>query len=237
MSLMVCRVTAYRLSPSSGARLSFLTGVWKQAGIFSNASSCEAVGRWVPQACAYTPGASGHILRHADEYPLSSLLNNIEAAGIAVHILPAQFENFRGAKAGPQGQQSHIVQLRMPLFKAVQKGLDFLSGQETNLSLLAFTIFQVPPLVDKGLTPLHMPVAPARFMAERIKLKMLLTVCPASIFRVGALALGFLVAFLGFVFPVGVFKSCALRLESKFGVRSAIGKAWILALGWAQYWL
>ena len=35
--LMVCRVTAYRLSPSSGARLSFLTAVWKQAGIFSNA--------------------------------------------------------------------------------------------------------------------------------------------------------------------------------------------------------
>ena len=102
---------------------------------------------------------------------------------------------------------------------------------------LTSSLFQVPPLVDKGLTPLHMPVATARFMAERIKLKMLLTVCPASIFRVGALALGFLVAFLGFVFPVGIFKSCALRLESKFGVRSAIGKAWILALGWAQYWL
>ena len=49
--------------------------------------------------------------------------------------------------------------------------------------------------------------------------------------------LTFWVAFLGFVFPVGVFKSCALRLESKFGVRSAIGKAWVLALGWAQYWL
>lgn len=109
--------------------------------------------------------------------------------------------------------------------------------RKRNLSLSAFTIFQVPPLVDKGLTPLHMPVATARFMAERIKLKMLLTVCPTSIFRVGALALGLLVAFLGFVFPVGVFKSCALRLESKFGVRSAIGKAWILALRWAQYWL
>ena len=172
-----------------------------------------------------------------DEYPLSSLLNDIEAAGIAVHILPAQFENFRGAKAGPQGHQSHIVQLRMPLFKAVRRDLASSLVRKRNLSLSAFTIFQVPPLVDKGLTPLHMPVAPARFMAERIKLKMLLTVCPASIFRVGALALGFLVAFLGFVFPVGVFKSCALRLESKFGVRSAIGKAWILALRWAQYWL
>ena len=32
---MVCRVAAYRLSPSSGARLSFLTAVWKQAGVFS----------------------------------------------------------------------------------------------------------------------------------------------------------------------------------------------------------
>ena len=37
MSLMVCRVTAYRLSPSSGARLSFLTAVWKQAGVLSKA--------------------------------------------------------------------------------------------------------------------------------------------------------------------------------------------------------
>lgn len=72
-----------------------------------------------------------HILRQADEYPLSSLLNNIEAAGIAVHILPAQFKNFRGTKAGSQGEQGHIVQLRMPLFKVVQKRPDFLSGQET----------------------------------------------------------------------------------------------------------
>ena len=46
-----------------------------------------------------------HILRHADEYPLSSLLNDIEAAGIAVHLLPAQFKNFRGTKAGSQGEQ------------------------------------------------------------------------------------------------------------------------------------
>lgn len=53
------RVTAYRLSPSSGARLSFLTAVWKQTGVFQTPSSCGAVGRWVPQACAYTPGASG----------------------------------------------------------------------------------------------------------------------------------------------------------------------------------
>ena len=178
-----------------------------------------------------------HVLRYSDENTLAAFLNDIKTAGVSIHVLSTQLENFRGPEAGSQGEQSHVMQLGMTLFKVVQKGLGFLSGQETNLSLLAFTIFQVPPLVDKGLTPLHMPVATARFMAERIKLKMLLTVCPASIFRVGALALGFLVAFLGFVFPVGVFKSCALRLESKFGVRSAIGKAWILALGWAQYWL
>lgn len=92
-----------------------------------------------------------HILRHADEYPLSSLLNDIEAAGIAVHILPAQFENFRGAKAGPQGQQSHIVQLRMPLFKAVQKGLGFLSGQETQPFIVSLYHFPSAALGGQGI--------------------------------------------------------------------------------------
>ena len=92
-----------------------------------------------------------HILRHADEYPLSSLLNDIEAAGIAVHILPAQFENFRGAKAGPQGQQSHIVQLRMPLFKAVQKRPDFLSGQETQPFIVGLYHFPSAALGGQGI--------------------------------------------------------------------------------------
>lgn len=72
-----------------------------------------------------------HILRHTDEDALSSFLNDIEAAGIAIHILPAQFENFRGTKAGSQREQSHIMQLWMPLFKVVQKGLGFFPRQET----------------------------------------------------------------------------------------------------------
>ena len=80
-----------------------------------------------------------HILRHADEYPLSSLLNDIEAAGIAVHILPAQFKNFRGTKAGSQGEQGHIVQLRMPLFKVVQKRPDFRDYNDFPIAGLALT--------------------------------------------------------------------------------------------------
>ncbi|WP_302554764.1 hypothetical protein, partial [uncultured Bilophila sp.] len=40
-----------------------------------------------------------------------------------------------------------------------------------------------------------------------------------------ALVLDFPTAFLGFVFPMGVFRSCALRLESKFEVSSTTGRA------------
>ena len=72
-----------------------------------------------------------HIFRHTDEDTLASFLDDMEAAGVGVHILPAQFENLRGPEAGSQREQSHVVQLRMPLFKVVQKGLGFLSGQET----------------------------------------------------------------------------------------------------------
>ncbi len=72
-----------------------------------------------------------HILRHTDKYPFASFLNDIEAAGVAVHILTAQFENLRGTQAGSQRKQSHVVQLRMPFFEVVQKCPDFLSGQET----------------------------------------------------------------------------------------------------------
>ena len=87
------------------------------------------------------------------------------------------------------------------------------------------TIFHVPPLVDSGLTPLHAPVAMARFMAERMNEKILFTVCPASVFRFPVPGVEFPVAFLRFVFPVGVFRSCALRLESRFGVSSTTGRA------------
>ena len=58
-------------------------------------------------------------------------------------------------------------------------------------------------------------------MAERMKEKMLFTVCPARVFRFPLLVD---LLFLGLVFPVGVFRSCALRLESRFGVSSTTGK-------------
>lgn len=90
-----------------------------------------ATGRWVPLACAYTSGASGSYLPAHGRSTLASFLEDMEAAGVGVHVLPAQFENFRGPEADSQREQSHIVQLRMPLFKVVQKSLGFLSGQKT----------------------------------------------------------------------------------------------------------
>ena len=82
-----------------------------------------------------------HIFRHTDEDPFSSFLDDIEAAGIAVHILPAQFENLRGTEAGSQREQGHVVQLRMPLFKVVQKSFGFLSGQKAQPFVIAFYHF------------------------------------------------------------------------------------------------
>ena len=79
-----------------------------------------------------------HIFGHTDEDTLASFLDDIEAAGIGVHVLPAQFENLRGPKAGSQGEQGHIVQLRMPLFEVVQKGFGFLSGQKTQPCIIGF---------------------------------------------------------------------------------------------------
>ena len=86
--LMVCRVTAYRLSPSSGARLSFLTESGNRR-VFSNAVFARLLEDGFRRLARIRLEHPDHILRHADEYPLSSLLNDIEAAGIAVHILPA----------------------------------------------------------------------------------------------------------------------------------------------------
>lgn len=61
----------------------------------------------------------------------ATFLNDIETANIAVHVLPAQFGNLRGTQAGSQREQSHVVQLWMPFFEVIQKGLGFLSGQDT----------------------------------------------------------------------------------------------------------
>ena len=79
-----------------------------------------------------------HVLRHTNKDPFASFLENIEAAGIGVHVLSAQFENLRGTKAGSQGEQGHIVQLRMPLFEVVQKGFGLLSGQKTQPCIIGF---------------------------------------------------------------------------------------------------
>lgn len=72
-----------------------------------------------------------HIFRYTDEDTLAAFLNDMEAAGVGVHVLSAQFENLRGPKAGSQREQGHVMQLRVPFFKVVQKGPGFLSGQET----------------------------------------------------------------------------------------------------------
>ena len=82
-----------------------------------------------------------HIFRHTDENPFASFLNDIEAAGVGIHVLPAQLENLRGPEAGSQREQSHVMQLRMPLFEIVQKGFGFLSGQEAQSFIVGFDHF------------------------------------------------------------------------------------------------
>lgn len=79
-----------------------------------------------------------HIFGHTDEDTFSSFLNDIEAAGVGIHVLLAQLENLRGPEAGSQGKQGHVVQLRMPFFEIVQKGFGFLSGQETQSFIVGF---------------------------------------------------------------------------------------------------
>ena len=79
-----------------------------------------------------------HIFRHTDENTFSPFLNDIETAGVGIHVLPAQLENFRGPEAGSQREQGHIVQLRMTLFEIVQKSFGFLSGQEAQSFIVGF---------------------------------------------------------------------------------------------------
>ena len=124
-----------------------------------------------------------HVLRYSNENPLASFLNDIKAAGVGIHILSAQLENFCGPESGSQGKQGHVMQLRMPLFEVVQKGFGFLSGQETQSFIVGFDHFPSTAFGGQRLTPLHIPVATARFMAERMNEKMLFTVCPARVFR------------------------------------------------------
>ena len=84
---------------------------------------------------------SNHVLRHSDENPLATFLNDIKAAGVGIHILSAQLENFCGAKAGSQGKQGHVMQLRMPLFEVVQKGLGLFPCQEAQSFIVGFDHF------------------------------------------------------------------------------------------------
>ena len=82
-----------------------------------------------------------HILRHSDENSFASFLDDIKAAGVSIHVLSAQLENFRGAEAGSQGEQSHVMQLRMPLFKVVQKGLGLFPCQKAQSFIVGFDHF------------------------------------------------------------------------------------------------
>ena len=84
---------------------------------------------------------SDHVLRHPDENPLASFLNDIKAADVGIHILSAQLENFCGPESGSQGKQGHVMQLRMPLFKVVQKGLGLFPCQETQSFIVGFDHF------------------------------------------------------------------------------------------------
>ena len=87
-----------------------------------------------------------HVLRYSNENPPASFLNDIEAAGVGIHILSAQFENLRGTEAGSQREQGHIVQLGVPLFKVVQKCLGFLSGQKTQSFIIGLDHLPCPAL-------------------------------------------------------------------------------------------
>ena len=82
-----------------------------------------------------------HILRHSDENSFASFLDDIKAAGVSIHVLSAQLENFRGAEAGSQGEPSHVMQLRMPLFKVVQKGLGLFPCQKAQSFIVGFDHF------------------------------------------------------------------------------------------------
>lgn len=46
-----------------------------------------------------------HIFRHTDENPFASFLDDREAAGVGIHVLPAQLENLRRPEAGSQREQ------------------------------------------------------------------------------------------------------------------------------------
>ena len=162
-----------------------------------------------------------HILRQADEYPLSSLLNDIEAAGIAVHILPAQFKNFRGTKAGSQGEQGHIVQLRMPLFKVVQKRPDFLSGQETQPFIVSLYHFPSAALGGQGIDSAPHACGAGTVYGGTHKAEDVVDGLPGQHFSRRCFGFRLLGGLFGLCIPSRRFQK--LRLEAGKQIRSQIG--------------
>lgn len=162
-----------------------------------------------------------HILRQADEYPLSSLLNDIEAAGIAVHILPAQFENFRGTKAGSQGEQGHIVQLRMPLFKVAQKRPDFLSGQETQPFIVSLYHFPSAALGGQGIDSAPHACGAGTVYGGTHKAEDVVDGLPGQHFSRRCFGFRLLGGLFGLCIPSRRFQK--LRLEAGKQIRSQIG--------------
>ena len=89
-----------------------------------------------------------HVSRNTDKDALSSLLDNVEAAGVVVHILSAQLENFRGAEAGLEREQAHVVQLMMPKFQISQQSLCLITGKKTQA--LVVDLCHLPDAASRG---------------------------------------------------------------------------------------
>lgn len=89
-----------------------------------------------------------HVSRNTDKDELSSLLDDVEAAGIVVHILPAQLENLRGAESGLKREQAHIVQLMMPKFQISQQSLCLIAGEEAQT--LIIDLCHLPDTTSRG---------------------------------------------------------------------------------------
>lgn len=74
---------------------------------------------------------SDHVSRDTDKNALPSLLDDVEAASVIVHILPTQLENFRGTEAGLEREQTHVVKLLMPKFQVSQQSPCLIAREET----------------------------------------------------------------------------------------------------------
>lgn len=89
-----------------------------------------------------------HISRNTDKDALPTLLDDVKATGVVVHILPAQLENLRGAEAGLEREQAHIVQLMMPEFQVSQQSFCLVTGKETQT--LVVDLCHLPDATSRG---------------------------------------------------------------------------------------